>query len=471
MYLKYFYNEELAQASYMIGCQATGEAVVVDPSRNVEPYLSIAESQGFRITGVLETHIHADFVSGTVEMSSRTGAVIYHSTEGPDNGGYNFSSELNTVGVKDQDIISVGNVWMKVLYTPGHTPEHVSYMLTDGANPDKPIGVFTGDFVFVGDVGRPDLLEKAVGIKDSAVEGAKQMFSSLQQFKQLEDYLQIWPGHGAGSACGKALGAVPTSTVGYEKMFNPAFQPEEEKEFIDFLLEGQPEPPAYFAQMKEINKDGASLLAETPIPVKMFLGEAEFHELINNKNNMVVDTRSSALFSSGHIPGTINIPIADSFTEWMGWLTDYSANVYLIIDDSLQNSAVEMLHSIGIDNIKGLFPLDIMQKMKSLREYPTITPKETKELKEKNEVIILDVRFESEWKEDHIPEAEHIMLGDLTEKAESVLPSDKAIAVHCTTGKRSAIAASILLNKGFDVKNVDGGFMKWTQEDLEITSS
>lgn len=471
MYLKYFYNEELAQASYMVGCQATGEAVVVDPSRNVEPYLSIAESQGFRITGVLETHIHADFVSGTVEMSNRTGSPIYHSIEGPDNGGYNFSSDLNTIGVKDQDVITIGNVWMKVLYTPGHTPEHVSYMLTDGANPDKPIGIFTGDFVFVGDVGRPDLLEKAVGVKDSAAEGAKQMFSSLQQFKQLEDYLQIWPGHGAGSACGKALGAVPTSTVGYEKMFNPAFQPEEEKEFIDFLLDGQPEPPAYFAQMKEINKNGASLLSEVPNPITMSLGEEEVHKLINNKNNMVVDTRSSAVFSSGHIPGTINIPFFDSFTEWMGWLTDYNSDVYLIIDESLQDRAVNMLHGIGVDNIKGVFPTEMVQKMESLREYPTITPKETKELKAKNEVVILDVRFESEWKEDHIPEAEHIMLGDLNEKAESVLPSDKAVAVHCASGKRSAIAASILLNKGFDVKNVDGGFMKWKQEDLEVTSS
>ncbi|RSL33675.1 MBL fold metallo-hydrolase [Salibacterium salarium] len=468
MYLKYFYDNELAQASYMVGCQKTGEAMVIDPSRNVNEYLKIAEEQGFTITGALETHIHADYVSGTVELASRTGAVIYHSVEGAENGGYTFSSDLNTKGVRDQDRIHVGNVWMDVIHTPGHTPEHVSYLLTDGTNPEKPMGVFTGDFVFVGDVGRPDLLEKSVGVKDSADVGARQMFASIQAFKKYEDYLQIWPGHGAGSSCGKALGAVPTSTVGYEKMFNPAFQPEHEQEFVDFLLDGQPEPPAYFANMKEINKYGAVLLSEVRPPVRLSIDAEEVEKLAEDHTNMVVDTRKPASYARGHIPGTINISYPEAFTEWMGWLTDYDAAVYLIGEEKDHETMKDALYGIGIDRIDGVISTSVVEHAGHLRTYENITPKETKEEQEAGNLRVLDVRFQDEREREHIPGAEHIMLGRLPSTSDQDLPpKDKPVAVHCGSGKRSAIAASILLNKGYDVKNMLGGMMKWKNEKLE----
>ncbi|MGY4688185.1 MBL fold metallo-hydrolase [Salibacterium sp. K-3] len=469
MYLKYFYDNELAQASYMVGCQKTGEAVVIDPSRHVNPYLEIAEEQGFTITGALETHIHADFVSGAVELAGRTGAVIYHSAEGEENGGYAFASNLNTKGVRDGERIHVGNVWMDVLHTPGHTPEHVSYLLTDGANPEKPIGVFTGDFVFVGDVGRPDLLEKSVGVKDSADAGARQMFASIQSFKQFEDYLQIWPGHGAGSSCGKALGAVPTSTVGYEKMFNPAFQPEQEQEFVNFLLDGQPEPPAYFANMKEINKYGAEYLSEVYPPVLLSMDAEEVEKLAGNENNMVVDTRKPAAYARGHIPGTINISYPEAFTEWMGWLTDYESDIYLIGAESDHAAMRDALYGIGIDRIAGFMPAGVVERAGRLRTYENITPQEMKEEKEAGHIRVLDVRFQDERERERIPGAEHIMLGHLPAGTDEDLPpKDKPVAVHCGSGKRSAIAASILLNKGYDVKNLMGGMMRWKNENLEI---
>ncbi|RSL29271.1 MBL fold metallo-hydrolase [Salibacterium salarium] len=468
MYLKYFYDDELAQASYMIGCQATGEAAVIDPSRHVNEYLQIAEEQGFKIVGALETHIHADYVSGSVELSARTGATIYHSIEGAENGGYEFPSSLNTKGVRDQDRINVGNVWVDVLHTPGHTPEHVSFLLTDGANPDKPLGVFTGDFVFVGDVGRPDLLEKSVGVENSAETGVKQMFASIQAFKKREDYLQIWPGHGAGSACGKALGSVPTTTVGYEKMFNPAFQPTDEQEFVEFLLDGQPEPPAYFANMKEINKQGAELLSNIHPPVLLSVDEAIIKDLASDKNNMVVDTRNAAAYSRGHIRGTINIPYPDSFTEWMGWLTDYKASVYLIGEDNHFEKMQNALHGIGIDHIAGVMSSKIVENAQEVRTYENITPHELKERKENGNIRILDVRFQDERNREYIPDAEHVMLGHLPSTTiDQLPPHDKPVAVHCASGKRSAIAASILLNKGYDVKNLQGGFMKWKKEQLE----
>ncbi|MEZ4635572.1 MAG: MBL fold metallo-hydrolase [Caldilineaceae bacterium] len=267
MLLRYFYDEKLAQASYMVGCVATGEALVVDPARNVTPYLRAAEKEGLRITHVTETHIHADFVSGSRELAASTGATVYLSDEGDANWKYAYADDPNVILVTDGDSWKVGNIKVDVLHTPGHTPEHISFMITDTAGADKPMGVFTGDFLFVGDVGRPDLLEEAAGYKGTKEAGARQQFASVERFKALPDYLQIWPGHGAGSACGKALGAIPSTTLGYEKLFNPAFQLAEEDAFVAWLLDGQPEPPKYFAQMKKVNKLGPVITSALPTPV------------------------------------------------------------------------------------------------------------------------------------------------------------------------------------------------------------
>jgi hydroxyacylglutathione hydrolase len=227
MLLRYFFYDKLAHASYLVGCQATGEAIVVDPGREVEPYLAAAEDEDLRIVGVTETHIHADFVSGARELAERTGARLYLSAEGGREWQYQYQDEYDHQLVRDGDSFYVGNLRFAVMHTPGHTPEHIALLVTDTKGADRPMGLFSGDFVLVGDVGRPDLLEKAARVANTAEVGARQMFGSLQRFRQLPDYIQVWPGHGAGSACGKALGAVPSSTVGYEKLFSWAFQEED----------------------------------------------------------------------------------------------------------------------------------------------------------------------------------------------------------------------------------------------------
>lgn len=255
MLLRYFYDEKLAHASYLVGCQKTGDAIVIDPSRNIKPYLQFAKEEGLNIVAAAETHIHADFVSGAREIGVTHQAKLFLSDEGDADWKYQYVDEIKHQLVKDGDRFSIGKLIFEVMHTPGHTPESISFLLTDrGSNADRPIGIFTGDFVFVSDVGRPDLLEKAAGIKGTADCGARAMFKSLLKFKQLPDYLQVWPAHGAGSSCGKALGAIPSSTVGYEKLFNWSMTYTNEKDFVKALLEGQPEPPKYFSVMKQINK-------------------------------------------------------------------------------------------------------------------------------------------------------------------------------------------------------------------------
>jgi hydroxyacylglutathione hydrolase len=211
MILKRFYDEKLAQASYLLGCGATGEALVVDPNRDVQQYIDAAAAEDLRLTHVTETHIHADFVSGTNELAARTGARAYLSDEGGRDWSYAFAGAIDAVLLRDGHEFRVGNIRVRVMHTPGHTPEHLSFVVTDTAGADQPMGVFTGDFVFVGDVGRPDLLEKAAGVTGTMEAGARQLFDSIQRIRTLPDFVQLWPGHGAGSACGKSLGAVPST--------------------------------------------------------------------------------------------------------------------------------------------------------------------------------------------------------------------------------------------------------------------
>ncbi len=257
MLLKYFYDNALAHASYLVGCQKTKEAIIVDPGRDIDQYLATAGSEGVKIVAAAETHIHADFVSGARELAERVGAKLFLSDEGSTDWKYLYANEYDSQLLKDGDIVQIGQISFEVLHTPGHTPESISFVLTDkGGGATRPMGIFTGDFVFVGSVGRPDLLEEAAGVTGSAEPGARDLFRSALRFKQLPDYLQVWPAHGAGSACGKGLGAIPSSTVGYEKLFNPALQITDEQEFVDYILSEQPEAPKYFAIMKRVNKEG-----------------------------------------------------------------------------------------------------------------------------------------------------------------------------------------------------------------------
>ena len=464
MLLRYFYDEKLAHASYVVGCQAKGEMVIVDPMRNIEPYLALAEKEKMQIVGALETHIHADFVAGSRELADRVGTKMYISDEGDADWKYQNLEGIPHQLLKDGDEFSIGNLIFKVMHTPGHTPESISFLLTDrGGVADKPMGIFTGDFVFVGDIGRPDLLEKAAGIQGTSLSGAKAMFKSLERFKDLPDYMQLWPAHGAGSACGKALGAVPSSTVGYEKQFNWAMQFDDEQKFIDALLDGQPEPPYYFAVMKRVNKVGIELIKNLP-PVKAVSSYEEIVQLLAD-GKQVIDTRPAEDFSQGFIAGTLNIPYNNSLTNWAGWLVDYTKPLYLLVNLSQLDNILIALRSIGIDNVVGYGDVTkVLEEATSLESYENITPLEAKPLIESEQVHVLDVRNQTEYDAGHIENAQHIMVGTLSKRLDE-LQTDKKIVVQCQGGARSAIAVSVLKAKGIhNIVNLTGGYMAWQQE-------
>ncbi|MFC6592892.1 MBL fold metallo-hydrolase [Deinococcus lacus] len=269
MFFERFYDDDLAQASYLVGCQQAGECLVIDPVRDIQRYLDTAAAQGLRVTHVAETHIHADYLSGGRELALRTGAQLLVSGEGEPDWQYTYTVP-GMQKVRHGHTFWVGNVQVEVQHTPGHTPESISFLVTDTPRGNLPVMYFTGDFVFVGDVGRPDLLDEAAGGQDTRFQGARALFGSLKQFAELPPSLQVWPGHGAGSACGKALGAVPSTTVGYETAlawWSHYLQSGDEAGFAEELLSGQPDAPLYYGRMKAQNRDGAALLGDVaPLP-------------------------------------------------------------------------------------------------------------------------------------------------------------------------------------------------------------
>ncbi len=456
MYLKRFYDDRLAHASYLVGCQATGEAIVIDPGRNVEIYLREADDQGLTITHVTETHIHADYLSGSRQLAHQAGAMMYLSKEGDEDWQYGFLSEQDRL-VGDGDVIGVGNLELEVMHTPGHTPEHISFVLTDKPAGGPSIGVFTGDFVFVGDVGRPDLLEKAAGLKDTMKKGAEALYASLQRFKALPDHRQIWPAHGAGSACGKALGAIPSSVLGYEKTTNWAFRCETEAEFVKEILDGQPEPPKYFAMMKELNKVGPPLLdSEMPPHLKWSTDGTD-------RRTQLVDLRGTSSFTKGHPKGAIFLPEGGAFVTWAGWLLDYDNDIELLLSSPSElKSKVEGLRSIGLDRVKGYFLESELPSDLVLQKSERISPEEL----EPDASYILDVRSQAEWEEGHLDGAHHIHLGYLTEHLNEI-PDNPVL--HCQSGQRSLIASSLLQRAGKNPSDILGGYS--AMEERKLTHS
>lgn len=464
MFFQHVYDKSLAQASYFIGCQKHGVALVIDPKRDVDTYLKIAKHNNMHITHVAETHIHADFLSGSRELAALTGAKLYLSDEG----GPDWLYQFDHVGLKDGDEFKVGNLKIEVIHTPGHTPESISFVLTDLPASDRPVMVFTGDFVFVGDIGRPDLLEKAAGIVGTQDIGAKQMFKSLKRFAALPDYVQLWPGHGAGSACGKALGAVPSSTVGYEKIRNWAFHYEsDEKGFVNYLLEDQPEPPKYFAMMKKLNKIDRPLLTNVPKLNKLSVGQ--LREALE-KGVKVIDTRSKSEFAKGFIPGSINIQGNMTFSTWMGWFVTYDEPFILIAEESKLDDLTRKLMRIGMDNIMGY--VDGVQgwvdEGGTLSKSKIVTMSEFKEILKSNHTQIVDLRGASEYKAGHIQGTENLFIGTL-EKNLDKIKKDQQVIIHCQSGDRATIGYSILAKHGFtNVKNFAGGMNDWTAAGNEV---
>jgi hydroxyacylglutathione hydrolase len=473
MYFRRFYDDQLAQASYLLGCQATGEALVVDPNRHVEPYLRAAESEGLRITHVTETHIHADFVSGARELAVRVGARLLLSGEGGEDWRYRYAAEAGAESLCDGGRFRVGRLSFQVAHTPGHTPEHLMFLVTDTAGASEPMGALTGDFLFVGEVGRPDLLERAARQAGTAETSARQLFRSLQRLAPLPDWLQVWPGHGAGSACGKALGAVPQTTLGYERRFNWAFGVADEEAFVRAVLAGQPEPPPYFAQMKRINRDGPRVLGGAVRPPRV---DADGVARALAAGAIVVDSRPAREFVARAVPGTINIPAGRAFVSWAGWLLPYDRDLYLIADERGGHGAEDLvrgLAGIGLDRVSGVAGPELLDAWSVDGEpLQTIAAIDHASLAANlADLGVLDVRTAAEYAAGHVPGAVNVPLGELPARLGDV-PRDRTLVVHCQAGGRATIAASLLRARGVqDLRLYGGGFTEWSAAGHPISAA
>jgi len=470
MLLRRFYDDRLAQASFLVGCQATGEAIVIDPNRDAQQYLDAAREEKVRIIMVTETHIHADFLSGSRELAALAGARLLLSKEGGADWQYAFAAAEGAKLIGEGSRFNVGNLAFEVWHTPGHTPEHLIFFVTDTPATDRPVGAFTGDFVFAGDVGRPDLLERAAHIAGTMETSARALFRSLRRFRALPDYLQLWPGHGAGSACGKALGAMPQTTVGYERLANWAFAIDDEEAFVHEVLAGQPEPPRYFAEMKRLNREGPAPLGgfrEPPL-----VGTARFASLVDN-HALIIDTRRADLFAAGHIPGTISVPLNRSFSTYAGSIIPFDRDFYLIVDDGTPGAsgrAARDLAMIGLDRATGAIASGALPTWAAaghtLATVPQLGVQDAAARAARGEIALLDVRNRSEWNAGHPAGVPNIPLSELPERYAEVA-TGKPVAVLCQSGARSVVATSLLMAQGGrEVINVTGGFAEWARNGL-----
>jgi len=467
MFMRRIYDEKLAQAAYLIGCQKTGEAIVIDPQRDVDRYIDLAAENDLRITATAETHIHADFLSGSRELCERIGATAYLSGEGDEDWSYRWLDKKIGGGTYDHrllrhdDSFSIGNIEFRTIHTPGHTPEHIAFLVTDhGSGADEPIGLATGDFVFVGDLGRPDLLESAAGKAGAMEPSARQLFRSVHTLDAIPEYVQVWPGHGAGSACGKALGAVPTSTVGYERRFNPAIKAaSSEQGFVDFILAGQPEPPMYFANMKRDNRDGPALLGELPKPPRVDLQTLRG---VDATAVAIADTRPWDEFRAGHVPGSLSFPLIRSFNTDAGSMIRDTQDIYLVIEEDRLEEAVRDLVRIGLDRLRGWCPASELARAEpdSLATIREVSVDEAVGRMESDRWGVLDVRRATEHAEGHIPGSTNIAHTRLMGRLDEV-PNDTELLVHCRSGERSARATAFLQRAGYRVVNLRGGFLAW----------
>lgn len=475
MFLRMVYDDKLAAGAYLIGCQRTGEAIVIDPERDIDRYEKLAAASGLKIVAVAETHIHADFLSGARELAEK-GAKAYLSDEGDADWKYRWLDKKSGGGsythmlLHDGDVFNIGNIEFKTLHTPGHTPEHICFMVTDrGGGADKPIGVATGDFVFVGDLGRPDLLETAAGIAGKADPAARRLYATVRSFMEWPDYLQVWPAHGAGSACGKALGAVPQSTVGYEKLFNESIRAAaSEQGFVDYILDGQPEPPQYFARMKRDNKMGPRVLGGIPKPKQKNVSDMK---AVDGRTCAIVDTRPWAAFKSGHMRGALWLPVNNAFSTDAGSMINEGEPIHLIVEPSSVDEAVRALIRVGLDNIEGWFDAGQHSQLQSagvkLESTAEVSVSEAQELISKEAPYLLDARRKAEFVEGYIPGAANITHTRLLSRMSEV-PRDRPILINCRSGIRSGRACSLLQKHGYRVTNLAGGFLAWEKANAKI---
>ena len=443
MYIEQFYVPKIAHSSYLLGGKEN--CAIIDPSRDVDKYITVAKNMGFRITHILETHLHADFISGHMDLAEKTGARIY----APASANCQFEHHA----LKEGDMFRIDNVVVKVLDTPGHTPEHLSYVVADEARGDEPVALFCGDTLFVGDVGRPDLFP------GRAEELARKLFESLKKLKQLPDFCEVLPAHGAGSLCGRAMGANRRSTIGYEKRYNEALRIESEKDFIASLTNEMPPVPDHFGHCSEINRIGPRLVRNMP-EIKT-LSPLEFAKFADSEEYIVLDCRSYDAFGGQHIIHSYGINFEGNFPIFSGWVIPPEKKILLVAPKRISAEEVALwLRRVGLDNMVGYLEGEMAEWSKN--GFPSghicqVSAPELEALRKKDNIQILDVRAVSEFEEHHMEEAVNIPTPDLRERYRE-LDKEKQYYVICSTGHRSNLAISLLLQRGFEqLVNVAGG--------------
>lgn len=450
----------LAHYSYAVGCDRTGEVAIVDPERNVERYLDWARRRGVRIGHVLETHIHADYASGAPDLAERARGKLLLSAH---DDGERFEVDFAHEPLHDGEEIRLGAVRLQALHTPGHTPEHLSFLVFEEArSADVPEILLSGDFLFVGSLGRPDLLGE-----DAKRELAKQLFRSVREvLAELPDGLEIAPAHGSGSMCGSGMSGRPTSTLGFERVANPYLGPDlTEEEFIHRILGTVPPFPPYYVRMKGLNSAGAPRLDRLPPPER--LGPGDFRALAESTEATVVDLRDAGAYGAGHVPGALNIGPADSFVTWAAWVVPYDRPILLVDEDEGRiDAARAALVRVGLDDVRAVLSGGMEAWHEAGLPETHIDQWTVSELRERQEsgepVRVLDVRREDEWETGHIPGAVHLMGGELDARIDEVPEGDDPLAVVCRTGYRSSVATGVLERHGFDrIVNVAGGMTAW----------
>ena len=471
MFLRQITDNALAQNAYLIGCQRTGEAVVIDPERDVDRYLQLAADNGLRLTAVAETHIHADYLSGARELMERHGAAGYLSAEGGPDWQFEWANgNPRARFLRNGDSFHVGKIELKALHTAGHTPEHMSFLVTDhGGGATEPMGLLSGDFIFVGDVGRPDLLESAAGQAGVMEPSARTLYASLRAIAALPEHLQILPAHGAGSACGKALGAVPLSVLGYERRFNGALRlalEGTEDAFVKEILSGQPEPPLYFARMKRDNKRGPALLPDGRLPQPRRLNADELSAIVFDESDVILDLRNDRrAFMERHLTGSLFAPLAGGKLPIVaGSYVEEDATIFLVVNDQSEvEEAVRQLVRIGLDKIEAWIPAGEALAAHAENDDLTSSQKRitTAELGDALAAhpgaAVLDVRSAGEYAASHVRGAKHIAYTRLASRLAEV-PAGHPLYVHCGSGLRASFAVPLLARDNRDVIHVDGPF-------------
>lgn len=460
MLLRQIFDPYLAQYAYLIGCQRTGEALIIDPERDIDQYMALAAANGLQISAVAETHIHADFVSGAAEFATDPSVNLYLSSLGGPDWKYQWpGGRPQTHFLADGDTFLVGNIQVKAVHTPGHTPEHLSFLITDlGGGADEPMLLATGDFLFVGDVGRPDLLESAAGVKGAMEPSARNLRASLtDKLTGFGDYLQILPAHGAGSACGKALGAVPTTTLGYERRFNESLKLalSNADDFVKTILSGQPEPPPYFATMKRVNRDGIPVTGGVSQPPHL---EAEAFQQAAPSSSILDGRDDRVAFDERHVPRSIHAPLHSPFfsTSAGSYLIPENRILLLVENADDAELAVRQLYRIGFDHVVGWITQEEAEAAGLLTAKLTrIDFPDFDAIKARGEGVILDVRTSAEFHQGHMAGAISIPYTRLRIR-QGEISLDRRLFIHCGSGKRASLAASYLQSEGFDVVHVDG---------------